>query len=102
LSNDFNYFFISYSQTDSTSYYQPIQRLHASTDFVEFWACPPENKAFRRGNEVSFFVRSICYNLDTFAETAHFDDIVKKVNLEMSNLPGKINNCARQAFKRWI
>ena len=38
-------------------------------------------------------MKSVCFNLDTFAKTSHFEDIVKKVNLEMSNLPGKIKSC---------
>ena len=79
---NFNYIFISYSNTAFIRD-QPIKR-HAATDFVEFWACSPENKAFRKENEVSFFLKSICFNLDTFARTSHFEDIVKKVNLEMS------------------
>ena len=63
------------------------ERLHSARDRAIFWSTPPGNKSYRPIGHLSFFIEHLCDIFDRFGRQETLDDLVKRVNRQMSDEP---------------
>ena len=63
------------------------QRMNSARDRAIFWSTPLGTKSYRPLGQLSFFIEHLCDIFDKFGRSQTLDDLVKRVNRQMSDEP---------------